>query len=109
MKAAYTRLHRLGFAHSVEAWDGDELVGGLYGVDVEGAFSGESMFYLRPNASKMALLHLVDHLRSRGLDWMDIQVLTPHMVVLGAKEISREEFLARLAATRARALQLFTG
>lgn len=107
MKAAYTRLHRLGIAHSVEAWDGDELVAGLYGVDVDGAFAGESMFHTRPNASKLALLHLVDHLRSRGLDWMDIQVMTPHMDVLGAREIDRDAFLERLRATRARGLRLF--
>jgi leucyl/phenylalanyl-tRNA--protein transferase len=108
MKAAYTRLHGLGIAHSVEAWDGDRLVGGLYGVEVDGAFAGESMFHRAPNASKLALLHLVDHLRDRGLDWMDIQVVTPHMKVLGAREIPRDEFLARLQATRARGLRLFS-
>jgi len=104
---AYTELHRLGHAHSVEACEGGRLVGGLYGVDADGAFAGESMFYLRPNASKLALLHLVEHLRRRGLDWIDIQVMTPHMDALGARLISRDEFLARLAATRARGLRLF--
>jgi leucyl/phenylalanyl-tRNA--protein transferase len=104
---AYCEFHRRGHAHSVEAWEGDELVGGLYGVDADGAFAGESMFYLRPNASKLALLHLVEHLRSRGLDWIDIQVITPHMQALGAKAIPREAFLQKLAATRARKLNLF--
>jgi leucyl/phenylalanyl-tRNA--protein transferase len=105
--AAYERLHRLGMAHSAEAWDGDRLVGGIYGVDVDGAFAAESMFYREPNASKLALLHLVSHLASRGLDWLDIQVLTPHMARLGAQAVARDGFLARLAATRSRGLQLF--
>jgi leucyl/phenylalanyl-tRNA---protein transferase len=107
LATAYVRLHRLGIAHSAEAWLGDELVGGLYGVDVDGAFGAESMFYLAPNASKLALLHLVDHLRERGLDWIDIQMMTPHMRRLGANTIAREEFLQKLAATRARGLELF--
>jgi len=105
--AAYERLHRLGMAHSGEVWNGTRLVGGIYGVDVDGAFAAESMFYREPNASKLALLHLVDHLRSRGLDWLDIQVLTPHMARLGARAVPRDRFLARLAATRARGLRLF--
>ena len=108
MVSAYVRLHELGVAHSVEAWDGEELVGGLYGVDVDGAFAGESMFHRRPNASKLALLHLVDHLEGQGLDWMDIQVVTPHMVALGAREIDRDDFLDRLRQTRARGLSLFS-
>src|SRR5918911_1724422 len=94
-------------AHSVEVWAGDELVGGLYGVDAGGAFAGESMFHLRPNASKLALLFLIEHLRARGLDWLDIQVMTPHMEALGARLISRDEFLERLARTRRRGLKLF--
>ncbi len=105
--AAYVRLHRMHIAHSVEVWDGPQLVGGLYGVDVDGAFAAESMFYHAPNASKLALLHLVDHLRAAGLDWIDIQVLTPHLVRLGAKAISRDAFLERLRQTRARGLRLF--
>ncbi len=108
MMRAYTELHREGHAHSVEVWDEEgNLVGGLYGVDADGSFAGESMFYLRPNASKIALLHLIEHLQSRRLDWMDIQVMTPHMAALGAKEISRDEFLLKLAATRSRGLKLF--
>ena len=104
---AYVRLADLGIAHSVEAWAGETLVGGLYGVDVDGAFAAESMFHHRPNASKLALLHLIDHLRARGLDWIDVQTLTPHMARLGARLAGRDEFLQRLEGTRARGLRLF--
>lgn len=104
---AYTELHALGQAHSVEAWDGERLVGGLYGVDAGGSFGGESMFHLEPNASKLALLFLIEHLQARGLDWMDIQMLTPHMAALGAKEISRAQFFSKLAATQRLSLKLF--
>jgi leucyl/phenylalanyl-tRNA--protein transferase len=107
MIRAYTKLHELGHAHSVEAWEGDTLVGGLYGVDAGGAFSGESMFYLRPYASRLALLHLIEHLKSRGLEWIDVQMITPHIKVLGAKEISRDEFLKKLSAALEKGLQLF--
>jgi len=107
MIRGYTELHRRGRAHSVEAWDGDELVGGVYGVDAGGAFAGESMFRLRPNASKLALLFLVEHLAARGLDWLDVQVLTPHVEALGARLIPRDEFLDKLARTRRRGLRLF--
>lgn len=104
---AYTRLHQAGDAHSVEAWDGDELAGGLYGVDAGGVFTGESMFHLRPDASKLALLFLVEHLRARGSQFIDCQVMTPHMEALGAREISRGRFLDMLAAAQARGVALF--
>lgn len=107
MNQAYIRLHLAGFAHSIEVWEGSELVGGIYGVDIDGAFAGESMFYQKPNASKLAILFLMNRLHDRGLDWMDIQMLTPHMAALGAREVSRDEFLGKLAATRARGLKLF--
>jgi leucyl/phenylalanyl-tRNA--protein transferase len=107
MVEAYCELHRRGAAHSVEAWEGETLVGGIYGVDTDGAFAGESMFYTRPNASKLALLVLIEHLKTRGLDWMDVQVMTPHMLALGARHVSRESFLDRLAETRRRGLKLF--
>lgn len=107
MLDAYKELHRLGVTHSVEAWDSDDLVGGIYGVDVDGAFAAESMFYRRPYASKLALLHLIDHLRSRGLGWIDIQVMTPHMERLGATTIGRASFLRRLNETRRLGLTLF--
>jgi leucyl/phenylalanyl-tRNA--protein transferase len=107
--AAYTDLHEQGAAHSVEAWDKEtnELVGGLYGVDGGGVFAGESMFHFAPNASKLALLHLIEHLESRGANWFDVQVLTPHIEALGAREISRQTFLFKLEQTLAQNLQLF--
>src|ERR671912_1720071 len=107
MIRGYCEFHRRGRAHSVEAWEGDELVGGVYGVDAGGAFAGESMFYLRPDASKLALLFLIDHPRARGLDWLDIQVMTPHMEALGARLISRDEFLDRLSRELRRGRGLF--
>ncbi len=101
MVKAYIRLHELRHAHSVEAWsdgkNGERLVGGIYGVDAGGTFAGESMFHLEPHASKLALLHLIDHLKARGAGWIDIQMLTPHLEALGAKEISRAEFLRKLS------------
>jgi leucyl/phenylalanyl-tRNA--protein transferase len=107
MIRAYCELHRQGHAHSVEVWDGTELVGGLYGVDACGSFSGESMFSLRSNASKLALLFLIEHLKERGLDWIDIQMVTPHLEALGAKVASRADFLEKLTATQKRKLILF--
>jgi leucyl/phenylalanyl-tRNA--protein transferase len=107
MIRGYCEFHLRGRAHSVEAWEEDELVGGLYGVDAGGAFAGESMFHLRPNASKLALLFLIEHLRTRGLDWLDIQVLTPHTEALGARLVTRDEFLERLARARRLGLKLF--
>ncbi len=104
---AYVRLHGLGIAHSFEAWRDGELVGGGYGVAIDGAFAAESMFYREANASKLAFLGLVEHLASRGLDWIDIQMMTPHMERLGARTIPREDFLLRLAATRRLGLRLF--
>jgi leucyl/phenylalanyl-tRNA--protein transferase len=103
----YTALHAAGHAHSVEVWEDDELVGGLYGVAVQGVFAGESMFHYRPNASKLAILALAEHLRARDASWFDIQQLTPHMVALGAEEVSRDEFLALLAAEQDMERQLF--
>ena len=105
--AAYVRLHRLRVAHSVEAWRGERLVAGVYGVDVDGAFAAESMFHHEADASKLALLHLVDVLRAGGLEWLDVQVMTPHLERLGARPVPRGEFLARLARTRARGLRPF--
>jgi len=107
MQAAYLEFHRLGHAHSVEVWHDDRLVGGIYGVDAGGAFAAESMIHLEPNASKLALLHLIDHLAERGLDWMDVQVLSPHLESLGACIVSRDEFLKRLASAVQRGLILF--
>lgn len=105
---AYNRLHRAGYAHSAEAWDSEgALVGGLYGVEIDGVFSGESMFHTVSNASKLALLHLIDHLAAHGANWMDIETMTPHFAALGATLISRSEFLDRLEATHKLGLRLF--
>ncbi|MGI4790109.1 MAG: leucyl/phenylalanyl-tRNA--protein transferase [Janthinobacterium lividum] len=108
MQSAYCALHELGFAHSVEAWDSSgALAGGLYGVSTGGLFCGESMFHRASNASKLALLFLCDHLQARGLQWVDIQVMTPHLAVLGASEIPRDLFLDRIDHERQRGLVLF--
>ena len=104
----YAEMHRRGLAHSVEAWDAQgNLAGGLYGVDAGGVFCGESMFHHQPNASKLALLFLIDHMRERGATWLDVQVMTPHMKALGAKDISRRKFLGRLKGTQELELDLF--
>ena len=98
MIRAYTELHRLGFAHCVEAWKGDDLAGGLYGVAIGGAFFGESMFHRRRDASKVALVALVERLRERGYILLDIQWMTEHLRRFGAVEIPRASFLKRLRA-----------
>jgi len=93
---AYTQLHELGHAHSVECWHGGELAGGIYGVAMGGFFAGESMFYRVSNASKVALYHLIERLKMRGFALFDIQMLTPITAQLGAVLISRNAYLARL-------------
>ena len=95
---AYTRLHRQGHAHSVECRLKGELVGGIYGVTIGGLFAGESMFHRVNDASKMALHHLVRHLRERGFALFDIQMVTPATQPLGATEIPRREYLRRLSS-----------
>lgn len=97
MIRAYLTLHALGHAHSVEAWYGDQLAGGVYGVAIGGLFSAESMFYMVRDASKVALVSLVAHLGARGFQLLDIQQLTEHTARLGGVEISRSEYLQRLA------------
>lgn len=96
MIAAYTRLHGMGHAHSVETWRGDRLVGGIYGVHIGGFFAGESMFFREPDASKVALAALVDRLRHRRFQLFDIQMINDHTKSLGATEITRAEYLRRL-------------
>ncbi len=96
MEEAYIHLHGLGFAHSVETWFRAELVGGLYGISLGKAFFGESMFYRKTDASKVALATLVAQLKSWDFHFIDAQMTTDHMVSLGAKEISRRIFLKRL-------------
>jgi leucyl/phenylalanyl-tRNA--protein transferase len=96
MIEAYETLHALGYAHSVEAYQNDILVGGLYGVSVGGVFCGESMFAKVSDASKVAFAVLVEHLKHWGFEFVDCQVPTEHLKSLGAKEISRKSFLERL-------------
>jgi leucyl/phenylalanyl-tRNA--protein transferase len=93
---SYTALHEEGIAHSVEAWIGDRLVGGLYGVALRGAFFGESMFHRETDASKVALVALVERLRARGYMLLDTQWVTPHLEQFGAVEIPRKDYLRRL-------------
>ncbi len=90
---AYEELHRLGWAHSVEVWEGELLVGGIYGIAISGLFAGESMFHARTDASKIAFASLVRHLRARRFVLFDVQVLTDHLASLGCVEIDRAEYL----------------
>jgi leucyl/phenylalanyl-tRNA--protein transferase len=96
MIEAYTQMHRLGFAHSVEAWRGEVLAGGVYGMALGGLFAGESMFARQRDASKVALVHLVERLRGRGFGVFDLQCINDHTERLGAVEIPRRRYLARL-------------
>jgi leucyl/phenylalanyl-tRNA---protein transferase len=100
MKQAYLELHRLGWVHSVEVWDGTQLVGGLYGVHVGGVFTGESMFHRATGASKVALFDLVARMRDAGAGFVDVQLRTDHLASLGAVELPRPLFLALLAELR---------
>jgi len=106
LKVLYEDFHRAGHAHSLEVWLDGQLVGGIYGVYVLGVFSGESLFHLRPNMGKVALIRLVEFLRAQGLQWMDIQMVTPALQALGGKWISAEEFSARLRVAQARAVPI---
>ena len=94
--ASYSALHERGIAHSVEAWHGDTLAGGLYGVALGGAFFGESMFHRETDASKVAFVALVERLRSRGFTLLDTQWVTPHLEQFGAIEIRRSDYLRQL-------------
>lgn len=93
MKQAYIKLHELGYAHSVEAWQGEELVGGLYGIRMNNVFFGESMFSKVSNASKFAFISFVLHLEKEGVELIDCQVYTEHLESLGAQMISRDRFI----------------
>ena len=100
MERAYRHLHRLGWAHSLEVWRGDVLVGGLYGVQVGGVFTGESMFHRERDASKAALVDLVTRFAEAGGTVVDVQLTTPHLTAMGALDVPRAEYLAVLAAHR---------
>ena len=105
---AYTQLHKMGIAHSIEVWEAKEtgndtsiplrLVGGLYGIDLNGAFFGESMFSLVPSASKLALIHLAQHLEKKGYSFIDCQFETPHLRSMGGRHIPYDEYMAMLNA-----------
>ncbi len=96
IRRLYTELQEIGHAHSVEAWDGDELVGGLYGVSLGSAFFGESMFSRRTNASKICLVHLVEHLREKGFTLLDTQFTTEHLKTFGAIDVPKVEYAKML-------------
>ena len=97
IRNVYGELFRRGVAHTVEVWDGADLVGGLYGLAIGGAFFGESMFHRRTNASKMAMAHLVERLNAGGFVLLDTQFVTPHLASLGGVEIPRSDYEERLA------------
>ncbi|MFN7023808.1 MAG: leucyl/phenylalanyl-tRNA--protein transferase [Pseudorhizobium sp.] len=96
IRLLYSELHRMGHAHSVEAWEGEELVGGLYGVSLGSAFFGESMFSRRTNSSKVCLVHLVERLRAKGFTLLDTQFTTEHLKTFGAVDVAKEEYLEML-------------
>ena len=108
MIKSYTRLHKMGIAHSVEVWEvsktenvnlkSHRLVGGLYGIDLNGAFFGESMFSLVPSASKLALIHLARHLEKKNYSFIDCQFETPHLLSMGGRHIPYDEYMAMLNA-----------
>ena len=98
IKELYGALHKLGHAHSVEAWEGDALIGGLYGVSLGSAFFGESMFSRRTNASKICLVHLVERLKIRGFTLLDTQFTTEHLKTFGAIEVAKQDYIKLLDA-----------
>ncbi len=102
----YIEFHKAGFAHSFECWNKNQLVGGMYGVFIEGIFSGESMFFKTPNASKACLLAAIDTLKKIGVQWIDIQMVTDHMKRFGGKDISRDQFLIKLKQSKNMSLSL---
>lgn len=106
MARAYQRLHELGWAHSVEVWEEQELVGGIYGVQLGAVFTGESMFHRRPDASKVALVDLMDRFIEAGGTLLDVQLVTPHLASLGAYEVPRAAFLADLRQLQRRGVRM---
>ncbi len=105
---AYCQMQSLGLAHSVETWASNELVGGLYGVSLGGAFFGESMFHRRTDASKVALLALVERMKERGFTLLDTQYITPHLASFGAVEIPKSRYMQQLAKALEQACTLTT-
>jgi len=107
--SSYTELHRRGHAHSIEVYEGDQMIGGLYGVTIGGFFGGESMFHRRTDASKAAVAYLVERLRAGGFTLLDAQMPTPHLARIGAVNIPRADYLARLRAALAVTAELREG
>ena len=101
MLSAYKKLHQQGYAHSIEVWQNDQLVGGLYGVAINGYFSGESMFYKQSNASKVALAYLANLLKSIEVTFIDCQMLNPFLASMGCIEVTREYFIAQQSMAKA--------
>lgn len=95
---AYTELHNLGFAHSIEVWFEEELVGGVYGVSINGAFFGESMFHRKTDASKVALYHLIEHLKQLNYTLLEVQFMTDHLRSLGAIEVNEKTYMTQLSS-----------
>ncbi|RLV60078.1 leucyl/phenylalanyl-tRNA--protein transferase [Parashewanella curva] len=100
IEQAYIQLHRLGHAHSIEVWEDEILIGGLYGIKMGKVFCGESMFHTKTNASKIAMIALDKHLQDSGYELLDTQLMNPHLLSMGAKEISREDFIQLLSVLR---------
>lgn len=109
IQALYIALHKMGFAHSIEVWDDNRLVGGLYGVALRAAFFGESMFSRTTDASKIALVHLMARLKTGGFHILDAQFTNPHLVQFGITEISRDAFQEKLAQAMAASADLQLG
>ncbi|MGB1864579.1 MAG: leucyl/phenylalanyl-tRNA--protein transferase [Candidatus Puniceispirillum sp.] len=109
IQALYIALHKMGFAHSIEVWDDDRLVGGLYGVALRAAFFGESMFSRTTDASKIALVHLMARLKTGGFHMLDAQFTNPHLLQFGITEISRDAFQEKLAQAIAASADLQLG
>jgi leucyl/phenylalanyl-tRNA--protein transferase len=107
IEVAYERLHRLGYAHSAECWRGGALVGGVYGVLVDGVFSGESMFHAEADAGKRALYALIELLAGAGIKWIDIQMVTPVLEALGGRYVARSAYAALLARSRRAGIEPF--
>ncbi|WP_133407113.1 leucyl/phenylalanyl-tRNA--protein transferase [Parashewanella tropica] len=100
IEQAYIKLHHLGQAHSIEVWENDGLIGGLYGISVGKVFCGESMFHTKTNASKIAMIALDMHLQASEYELLDTQLMNPHLQSMGAKEISRKDFIQLLSVLR---------
>ena len=102
---AYIKFHQAGYAHSWEVWENADLVGGGYGVFCKGVFSGESLFHRKTDMSKLALIQMVEDLKSEGLKWMDTQMVTPLLKSFGAEEIPKQQYLKILSMTQAKVLK----